>query len=314
MNNKESQNLSGVWYAIAAFGLWGVLPLYWKALGSVPAAEIMAHRILWSFIFIFILILFFGKLGELKQVLANRSNLLPALLSSVLITTNWFLYIWAVNTNHIVEASLGYYINPLVSIFLAMVVLKERLNFWQLLALLFALIGVVVTTVQYGHFPWISLTLALTFGFYGLTKKLTRFEVNIGLFMETLFVMPIALIYLIVLMFRGEGSFGVAPFHINLLFMGAGVATALPLLWFAQATKRANLSTVGFAQYLAPSISLIIGVFVFNEAFTKTHIISFGFIWFALILFSFSHSKKMLELQPKYFKPKAISAESTSHL
>lgn len=302
----------GVLYAILAFLTWGVFPIFWKALDSVPATEIMAHRIVWSFLFAVVFVIFSGKWNELKRVLSNRATWFPALLSSVLISANWFIFIWAVNADHILETSLGYYINPLFMIFLGMIVLKEKLNFWQLLALLFALLGVIISTIQFGQFPWVALSLALTFSLYGLSKKMTKFEVSIGLFMETLFVMPIALIYIIVLYFQGVGSFGVGTITINLLFITSGFVTLLPLIWFAYATKHANLTTVGFIQYMTPTISLLIGVFVYHEAFTTMHAVSFGFIWFALLLYSFSQSRWLLQLQPRYFKPKTIQLDSNS--
>lgn len=311
LQRKSSQSL-GVWYAILAFLTWGIFPVFWKTLDSVPAMEILAHRILWSFVFVTLLVFMSGQWRELKQVLAHRSSWLPALISSLLISTNWFLYIWAVNANHILETSLGYYINPLFSIFLGMIVLKERLNFWQLLALLFAFIGVFVTTMQFGQVPWVALSLAITFGLYGLSKKLTKFNVNIGLFMETLFVTPIAIAYLIYLQIKGVGSFAVAPFHMNLLFLCSGVVTLLPLIWFALATKHANLSTVGFIQYMTPTMTLLLGVFVYGEAFSKLHLISFSFIWFALLLYSFSQSRWLLQLQPSYFKTKSIPLDTST--
>lgn len=311
LQRKSSQS-KGVVYAILAFLIWGIFPIFWKTLDSIPAMEILAHRILWSFVFVTLLVFLSGQWQELKQVLFHRSSWFPAFISSFLISVNWFLYIWAVNANHILETSLGYYINPLLSIFLGMLVLKERLNFWQLLALLSALIGVLVTTLQFGQVPWVALSLAVTFGLYGLSKKLTKFDVNIGLFMETLFVTPIAIAYLIYLQMKGVGSFAVAPLHINLLFLCSGIVTLLPLIWFALATKHANLSTVGFIQYMTPTMTLLLGVFVYGEAFSKHHLISFSFIWFALLLYSFSQSRWLLQLQPSYFKTKSIPLETSS--
>ncbi len=309
---KKSNQSIGVWYAILAFLTWGAFPIFWKTLNSVPALEILAHRILWSFVIVTLIVISSGQWQELKRVLSNRSSWIPALISSVLISANWFIYIWAVNANHILETSLGYYINPLLSIFLGMIVLKEKLNFWQLMALFFAFIGVVVSTVQFGQVPWVALSLAITFGLYGLSKKLTKFQVNIGLFMETLFVMPIAISYLVYLQMKGIGSFGVVSLQMNVLFLLSGIITLLPLIWFALATKHANLSTIGFIQYMTPTMTLLLGVFIYGEAFSKLHLISFSFIWFALLLYSFSQSRWLLQLQPSYFKTKSIRLDSSS--
>lgn len=299
---NQQHSSTGVGYAVLAFAAWGVLPIYWKAMEEVSALEILTHRIFWSFIFVFILLMVTGGKHQLKTIFHKNTRMLPSILSSLLISINWLIFIWAVNSEHIVETSLGYYINPLISIFLGMVVLRERLNFWQLLSLAFAMVGVLVITIQFGKFPWVALSLALTFGLYGLVKKKTNFEAKISLFLETLFVTPLALLYIVILQVKGIGSLGTAPLHTHLLFLGAGVVTALPLLWFAEATKRVPLSTIGFTQYLAPSISLLLGVLVYHEPFTKSHLITFAFIWFALVLYSFSHSKMMVDLQPKYFK------------
>lgn len=311
-HNEHKQHL-GILYAFFAFLTWGLFPIFWKQLDSVSAIEIMAHRIFWSFVFAAIFVIISGKGKELKAVFKNRKLLMAAMLSSIFISTNWFIFIWAVNADHILETSLGYYINPLFMIFLGMIVLRERLNFWQLLALLFALIGVVVSTVQVGQIPWIALSLALSFSLYGLSKKLTKFEVSIGLFMETLFVMPIALFYILYLYFQGNGSFLTVSTSLDILFILSGIVTLLPLLWFAYATKYANLTTVGFIQYVTPTISLIIGVMLYNERFTTAHAISFGFIWFALLLYSFSHTHWLSRLQPRYFKRRSLVVRSSAN-
>lgn len=282
----------GIMYAVAAFTAWGFLPLYWKVLKQMPAGEILAHRILWSFVFVFLLLAVMGRWKELRQAAVNRSNLAAMLLSSVLISANWYIYIWAINDNHVVEASLGYYINPLFNVLLGVAVLKERLNPRQLVSLVLAFAGVSIITLQYGKVPWIALSLTLTFGLYGLVKKLTRLDAMTGLFFETLCVAPVALGYIIMLQVNGTGAFGVATGGTTFLLMLAGVVTALPLLWFAQGARLVPLSTIGFAQYISPSISLVLGIFVFREPFTGVEILSFGLIWSALVLYSWSLYKE----------------------
>lgn len=308
---SRSNQSKGIGYALLAFLMWGAFPIFWKLLDTVPAIEILAHRIIWSFVFATLIVIGSRQFRELKHVLRNRSTWLPAFISSILISANWFIFIWAVNASHILETSLGYYINPLLMILLGMIVLKERLNFWQLLALVFAFVGVVISTIQFGRVPWVALSLALTFSLYGLSKKLTKFDVNIGLFMETLFVMPISLIYVIILYVKGIGTFGVVAMHFDALFIISGLVTLLPLIWFALATKYAHLTTVGFIQYLTPSMSLLIGVFIYHEPFTRTHAMSFAFIWLALLLYSLSQTRFLQHLQPKYFKPKSIPIDSS---
>lgn len=265
--------------------------------------EILAHRILWSFVFVIVIIFIQNQWNKLIEILKNKRNRRSVFISGLLISSNWLLYIWAVNANHVVEASLGYYINPLISIALGMIVLKEKLNFWQLISLSFAIIGVLVITIQLGKAPWIALFLAISFGLYGLSKKMLKMDATVGLAAETLFVAPIALAYILFVQLSGSGSsLGDVSLGISFLLLGAGIVTAMPLIWFAQATGRVSLSTVGFVQYLAPSISLLLGVFVFKEIFTHAHLLSFSFIWTALLIYSFSRTPILLQLQPRFFK------------
>lgn len=303
-NGSDGSKTAGIWYAIVAYAVWGVLPMYWKALDELPAMEILAHRILWSFVFVAALLMLSRRWHATKALLSDRKKLLAVMACGVLVSGNWLIYIWAVNSDQIVEASLGYYINPLISIFLGMVVLRERLSFWQLVSLLLAAVGVIALTFQYGSVPWVALTLAISFSLYGLVKKMVNVDAMVGLALETLIVAPLALIYILFLHHAGNGAFS---FHMSgigttMLLIMAGVVTALPLLWFAQATLRIPLSMVGFIQYLAPSISLVIGVFYYKEPFTTVHMISFGFIWCALTLYSLSRTSFMVGLQPKHFQ------------
>lgn len=276
---------SGVWYGVLAYTAWGVLPLYWKMLKMVPAPEILAHRILWSFVFVGGLLVACGKRRSLFNAFRNPRTAALILAGSVLISINWFTYIWAVNSNKIIEASMGYYINPLVAVLLGVAVLKEKLTRWHITAIFFAATGVVIMTVQYGQFPKIALILACSFGLYGLCKKLTRLDSVTGIVLETMLVMPVALIYILNKELHGTGAFGRLPLLYVAVLVGSGIATATPLLWFALGAQRIKLSTLGFLQYIAPTISLFIGVFLYQEVFSMTHFISFSFIWAGLAIF-----------------------------
>ncbi|WP_026676250.1 EamA family transporter RarD [Fictibacillus gelatini] len=302
MKNRENDSW-GIGYAAASYVLWGFLPLYWKAVKGVSAHEILAHRIIWCFLFMILVLLISRRTGQLSTSLKRLFRSWPIFLSvfasSLLISANWFIYIWAVNTNRVIETSLGYYINPLIVVLLGVFVLKEKLNRWQIISFFLAFIGVAILTIQYGHVPWVALSLALSFGLYGLTKKLAPFDSVIGLTFETMFVVPFAFIFLLYVQVKGTGAFMADAPSVSFLLAGAGVATALPLLCFAEGAKRITLAMVGFLQYIAPTIMLFLGIFVFNERFSKVQFVSFLFIWLALILFSLSRAKFMAHLFPK---------------
>ena len=293
--------IRGIAYTVAAFTAWGILPLYWKALKQVPAGEILAHRIFWSFIFAAAALFIYGRRNEFISMLSIRSNRVYALLCAGLISANWFTYIWAVNAGHVVEASLGYYINPLFSVFLGVVVLKEKLNFWQVCSILLAAAGVAVITATYGRIPWIALILTLTFGIYGLVKKLAGIESLMGLTLETVVIAPAALGYIVFKQAAGTGNLGYS-LSLAALLVFSGIVTGLPLLWFAKGAQIVPLSTVGLTQYLAPTITLFLGVFIFREPFTSVEAISFGLIWVALLIYSLSGMRWMYRLQPRLFK------------
>lgn len=305
-NNIENHT-AGIWYAFAAYTAWGVLPVYWKVLQSVPAMEILAHRIFWSFIFVTLIILISQRVKDFKAAFFNKKVWLSVLPCALLISINWGTYIWAVNANHVVEASMGYYINPLFSVLLALLILRERLNFWQYISLGLAFAGVVIITLQYGKVPWIALTLAISFGLYGLFKKMAKLDSIIGLTFETIILVPIAFTYIFVSEYNHVGALGSTDITIVMFLVFSGIATAMPLLWFAQAANRIPLSLLGFIQYLSPSISLFLGVVVYKEAFTHVHLISFAFIWLALILFSFSKTAFMENLHVNITKNRAFS-------
>jgi chloramphenicol-sensitive protein RarD len=301
----------GVIYAILAYTSWGILPLYWKLADQVPASEILMHRIFWSFFFLILVLLISSRwtpfITECKRIIKNKTSMLLIIAAALLITSNWFIYIWAVNNEQTVEASLGYYINPLVSVLLGVIVLKEIFAFWQGVSFFIAGIGVLILTVNFGGIPWVALGLAFTFGFYGLVKKMAKLGPIVSLTIETLLMMPVALFYLTSLQVSGDAAFINGGMTLTIILIGAGVITAMPLLWFAESTARIPLFMVGFFQYIAPTIQLVIAIFLFREPFSVVHLVSFSFIWLALLLFTTAKTKPMLKLQTKLFSKKKAS-------
>ncbi len=288
---QDKNSILGVFYGAISFVAWGFLPLYWKLLKDIPSDEILAHRIFWSFIFVGGILFFRRGIGVIKETLKDRKNMRNVLLCAFFITINWGLYIWAVNSGNIIQSSMGYYINPLMVVILGTTVLKEKLNMLQYVSIVFAAIGVAIMTIQFGSIPWVALLLAITFALYGLFKKLLKAESLVGLALETTAIMPLALVYILFKLFsRQSALYTVSPSTIILLLF-SGIATATPLLWYAMGAARVKLSTMGFLQYISPTISLIIGIFVYGEKFTDTHLLSFSFIWIGLIIYSFSNLK-----------------------
>lgn len=283
---KVDENKTGIWYGVVAYTLWGILPLYWKLMQAVPPIEILAHRVLWSFVFMFLLIIFTGSWKTVAVGFADKKKLLLMFLCGLLVSINWFTYIYAVNTGHVIEASMGYFINPLVVVMLGVAVFKEKMTRWQLAAVILAAIGVLMITVQYGRVPWISLFLAGSFAAYGLVKKIIRVDSITGLTMETLVIMPAALFYIINLEKNAVGALGSAALPTVLFLAGTGVITAIPLLFYARGIEKTTFSMMGFLQYIAPSISLFLGIFIFKEYFSFFHLVSFCFIWAALLIFT----------------------------
>ena len=288
----EREKTIGIFFIIGAYTLWGILPIYWKFLDEVPSSEILAHRIVWSFVFISIIVIL-RKRKQLKNFfkvqMSQKKTWFALFLTSLLISTNWLTYIFAVNKGHIVDVSLGYYINPLVSVLLGVFVLREKINKLQTFSFILAGIGVLYMTISIGKFPWIALILAFSFGFYGLAKKLIKVDSILGLFLETLFAVPFAIIFLSYLGINGQHSFTTGTVQIDWLLMGSGIATALPLLWFGIGAQKIPLYLLGFLQYIAPTISLFLGVLLYDEAFTIDHIITFTCIWIAILTFTISN-------------------------
>jgi chloramphenicol-sensitive protein RarD len=276
----------GVLTGLAAYSLWGLFPLYFPLLRPAGGLEIVAHRVLWSLLFIGLLLTVVRRWSHVRALLTDRRRLLVLAGAAVLIAANWLVFVYGVNSGHVVETSLGYFINPLVSVLLGVVAFSERLRPLQWIAVGIAAVAVAVLTVDYGRPPWIALTLALTFGLYGLMKKLVRVEAAPGLFLETLLVAGPALAVLAVLHADGEGTFGHAGAGHAVLLVGSGVATAIPLLLFAAAARRIPLSTVGLLQYLTPLMQLAIGVFVYDEPMPPARLAGFAIVWVALAVFT----------------------------
>jgi chloramphenicol-sensitive protein RarD len=308
--DKRTEQQAGVLYAAFSYILWGFLPVYWKLLDHVNADEILANRVFWSFFFIALILVLNKKwrlfTGTLLGLAQNKKQLAALAVASMLISINWFMYIWAVNSDQMIEASLGYYINPLVSVLLGMVFLKERLSMLQYVSFALAAIGVLIMTISYGQFPWIALSLASSFGLYGLAKKLIKVDSAVGLALETLVVMPLAAIYIGYLLNQGTNSLFAGSLSTTLLLAGAGAATAVPLLFFAKGAQRIPLATLGILQYIAPTLTLILGVFVYHETFSTIHLLAFTFIWSALILYSLSRTKLASALTVKWKKEKGM--------
>ncbi len=285
----------GVLFALGAFLIWGVCPLYFKLLTHVSPGEILSHRIIWSCVLLLILLLASRRFYRVQAVLRQPRQLLNLTLSALLVAGNWLLFIWSVNNNHLLEASLGYYINPLLNILLGMLFLGERLRRIQSLAVALAGVGVIIQVVLLGHLPWIALTLAASFSIYGLIRKQIAVDAQTGLFVETMLLLPLALIYLLTLANSSTSDLTLNASSLNLLLMAAGVVTTVPLLLFTAGARLIPLSTLGFIQYLGPSIMFLLALFYYDEPVQPAKLLTFGFIWSALLLFSWEswhHSRR----------------------
>jgi chloramphenicol-sensitive protein RarD len=291
--SERGAQRAGLVYALGAFLLWGFFPVYWKLLAGVPALEVVAHRTAWGFAAVALWVTLKRRWPDARVVAARGATLLMLAGSAALIATNWLLYIWAVMSNHIVEASLGYYVNPLVNVVLGVVVLRERLSRPQVIAVALAGLGVVVLTAGYGRFPWIALTLAVSFGLYGLTRKKVAADAIIGLLFETAILTPLAAGYLALLAARGGGALGTGPVGRDALLVLAGPVTAIPLALFALGARRLPLSIVGLIQYLSPTCQFLLAVLLYREPFTAAHAVTFACIWLALALLTWDLTTRL---------------------
>jgi chloramphenicol-sensitive protein RarD len=275
----------GIWNGLAAYAMWGLFPIYWKLLHEVPALQVIGHRISWSFLLLIAVIVFTRQWKSFRSVALVPKVIGIYAAAGVLLSVNWLVYVWGVNSGFIVETSLGYFINPLISVLLGVIFLRERLRAMQWLAVGLAAAGVIYLTVTYGRLPWIALSLAFSFGIYGLLKKLAPLGSLYGLALETALVFPAALIYLAFVQSTGTGAFLHQGLLTDILLVATGAVTSIPLLMFASAARQIPLTMIGVLQYIAPTLQFLIGVFLYHEPFDQSRLIGFGLVWLALIIF-----------------------------
>ena len=275
----------GVLYGISAYLLWGIFPVYWKLLEAVPAIQIISHRIIWSFVLLALILFITRQWRSFHSAALSRRVVLIYLVSAILLSINWLTYIWAINAGFVLETSLGYFINPLLSVLLGVLFVREKLRPLQWLPIGLAAIGVIYVAISYGQFPWIALTLAISFGLYGLVKKVAPLGSLFGLTLETGLLFLPAVAFLAVLEWQRQGAFLHVPAVSNLLMIGAGLVTTVPLLLFASAAQRIPLSTLGILQYINPTIAFLLGLFLFHEPFNLSLLIGFSIVWLALIIY-----------------------------
>ena len=271
---------------IAVFITWGLIPGYWKLLKAVPPSEILAHRFVWTSLFLIAVLTCQQRWVDVKSILSSRRATIYCLASGVAIAINWFLFIFAVLINRVLETSLGYFMTPLVNVLFGAIFLRERLTRLQILSVLLAASGVLYLTFGYGRFPWIAVALCITFGLYGFLRKKSGTPAIPGLFLETISLVPIAIGYLVLMKSHHEMHFGRENINLSILLVSTGIVTAVPLFWFGYAARHLRLTTLGFLQYLSPTGSFFLGVFVYHEPFTRGHLITFSLIWLALGVFT----------------------------
>ena len=279
------QTRQGIGYALGAYFIWGIAPAYFKLVKEVPPTEIMTHRVIWSALFMLVLITLSRSWQQVRTVLAQPKKVLLLAITAVTIGGNWLLFIWAVNNQHMLEASLGYFINPLINVVFGMLFLRERFRRLQWLAVLLATIGVLVQLWQFGSLPIIGLGLALSFAVYGLLRKKIQVDAQSGMLIETAWLFPLAAIYLFGFADSATSHLSANPMSLNLKLIAAGIVTTIPLMLFAAACARLRLSTVGFFQYLGPTLMFLLAVLFYGESLTPDKMVTFGFIWLALAVF-----------------------------
>jgi len=296
-----SEQKQGVLFAAGAYLMWGIIPLYWKQVQHVSSLEILAGRVIWSFVFTALFVLLIKQRKELmediKTLWGRQAQFWSLFIASLVISVNWGVYIWAVNNDHLLQASLGYYINPLISVLFGLLFFKEKLSGATIVAVIIAAIGVGYQAILGGTIPWVSLTLALSFSIYGVLKKKIPLDATRGLAIETLFILPIAIVGYIYLMQTTDIAFLQVDMKTNLFLIGSGIITALPLVLFAKGAQKIPLYLMGFIQFLSPTMSLIIGIFIFDEPFTATEFFTFGCIWLAVLIFS---AAKLVEARKRH--------------
>ncbi|UTT83554.1 EamA family transporter RarD [Vibrio pelagius] len=297
---QQQRTRQGILLAIGAYTMWGIAPIYFKSLSEVSPLEILSHRVVWSFFLLAFLLHLGRSWRNVRDTLTSKPKMTYLVATSLLVGANWLIFIWAVNANHMLDASLGYYINPLINVVLGMIFLGERLRKLQWFAVGLATIGVLIQIVAFGSIPVVAIALAFSFGFYGLLRKKVSLEAQTGLFIETLVMLPAAAIYLLFIADSATSDLAANPMTLNLLLIAAGIVTTLPLLCFTGAATRLKLSTLGFFQYIGPSLMFLLAVLIYGEAFTTDKAVTFAFIWGALVIFSFDglrHNKKSKRTQ-----------------
>jgi len=302
----DPEALRGVAFGVAAYLLWGFFPAFFKLVKHVSPLEVVAHRILWSCLFLLLLTVLSGAGRGALKLLRDKKKAGLLMVSTLFISANWGIFIYAVETDRVLESSLGYFINPLLSVFLGFLFLGERPSRGQTLSLFLAAAGVLYLALGYGTFPWIALSLAFSFGFYGLVRKKTRVDSLNGLLIETALILPVALAWLIYLKLSGENAFLGGSLRTDLLLAASGVLTAIPLIWFNAAALRLRLMTIGFLQYLTPTFHFILAVWAYGEPFSRHHLICFGLIWTGLAIYSVEGLRlgaRAASLPPSHSRP-----------
>ncbi|ARV71211.1 EamA family transporter RarD [Vibrio campbellii] len=284
---EEQRARQGVLLAVGAYTMWGIAPIYFKSIAEVSPLEILSHRVFWSFFLLAALLHFGRQWRSVRDIIKNKTKMMYLVSTAILVGANWLIFIWAVTSNHMLDASLGYYINPLINVLLGMVFLGERLRKLQWFAVALAACGVLVQLIVFGSVPVVAIALAMSFGFYGLLRKKVSVEAQTGLFIETLVMLPAASIFLFFIASTPTSNMFENPWQLNTLLVAAGVITTLPLLCFTGAATRLKLSTLGFFQYIGPSLMFLLAVLIYGEPFTSDKAITFAFIWGALVVFSF---------------------------
>ncbi len=293
-DNQEEKTATGLIYGIAAYLSWGFFPVFFKAIDNVPPLQVLSHRIAWSFAFLLLLSARKGKFEDIKAVFREKRTFSILFSTSILIAANWLVFIIAVGHGDILQSSLGYFITPFVSVLLGLIFLKERLRKLQMMSIFLAACGVVIITANYGSFPWVAIILAITFGSYGLLRKIVKTDALAGLAFETIILAPFALILLLTAAIQGNGAFISAGGATSFLLASSGLLTAIPLLLFAAAARRLKMATIAFLQYITPTVQFILAVLVYREPFTLVYLYGFFFIWCALFLYSLDAWKTLM--------------------
>jgi chloramphenicol-sensitive protein RarD len=309
VSDNPRSSIAGVIYGILAYLAWGLLPIYWKQVETASADEILSHRIIWSLVFVALILTLRGGWKALWKICSSSRAMIWAALSGILIATNWFLYIWAVISSHIVETSFGYYLTPLANVLVGALILRERLRPVQILAILIAVLGLVPFAVGLDHFPWLALALCFSFAFYGLVRKIAPAGALNGLLLETAWLAPIAIGLIGWRLYSRTGTFLFAGNLQTILLIAAGAVTAMPLIWFAASARQVSMSTLGVLQYIAPSVAFLVSVFVYPEPVTTMDLVGFSFIWVALALYA---SESLLRHRPRRIIP-SVPATTNGH-